>query len=136
MKPALAFAALVLAGSTPALAADRIADRCTGTEILQVGAKPLSRVPYTLSFSADLAAGTYCYDRCGADQSYRISDARSNPVKLSNVHRGGQERLLTFDRRTAMLSDDQRFESGLGRIVRKARATCVPAAYHQPALRP
>jgi hypothetical protein len=136
MKPALAFPALVLAGSTPALAADRIAERCTGTELLQVGTKPPTRVPYTLSFSADLAAGTYCYDRCGADQRYRISDARSNPVKLSSIHRDGQDRLLTFDRRTAMLSDDQRFESGLGRIVRKARATCVPAAYHQPALRP
>lgn len=136
MKPALAFAALALAGSTPALAADRIGERCTGTEMLQVGTRPATRVPYTFSFSADLAAGTYCYDRCGADQSYRISDARSNPVKLSSVHRGDQERLLSFDRRTATLSDDQRFESGLGRIVRRARATCVPAAYRQPVMKP
>ncbi|MEN3749636.1 hypothetical protein TPR58_20855 [Sphingomonas sp. HF-S3] len=135
MKPALVVAALALAGSTPALAADRIGERCTGTETLQVGAKPPTHVPYTLSFSADLAAGTYCYDRCGADQSYRISEARSNPVKLANLHRGGQERLLTFDRRTAALSDDQRFESGLGRVVRKAQATCVPAAFHQPVVR-
>ncbi|MET0246013.1 MAG: hypothetical protein ABW182_04620 [Sphingomonas sp.] len=135
MKPALVVAALALAGSTPAIAADRIGERCTGTETLQVGAKPPTRVPYTFSFSADLTAGTYCYDRCGADQSYRISDARSNPVKLSSVHRGGQERLLTFDRRTATLSDDQRFESGLGRIVRMARATCVPAAFHEPVVR-
>lgn len=133
MKLAILVSALALAGPTTSLAADRIGEACSGTETVQVGTQAPTTVPYALTFSADLSAKSYCYDKCGPDQSYAIGDSGSDPVKLADMDHGGQTRLITFDRRTGVLSDYQSFDAGLGRIVRKASARCRSATFHEPA---
>lgn len=125
--------ALVLAifGSTPAFAQDRIGEYCSGTETIVVGASVPRVVPYSLTFSADLTTGYYCYAQCKAEQSFAISDASSDPIKLADVHHGNQIRLITFSRKSGRLSDDQVFEV-LETVKRSARATCRAAAFHEP----
>jgi hypothetical protein len=133
MKLVILVSALALCGASSASASDQFGEICTGTETVQVGTQAPKSVPYTLTFSADLRAGSYCYDKCGSDQTYIVSNSSSDPVKLADLSSGGQERMLTFDRRNAVLTDYQSFDAGLGRIVRKASAQCRPAAFHQPA---
>jgi hypothetical protein len=120
--------------ATGSRSGDRISEICSGTEIVQVGSQPARTVPYSLDFSADLTSGRYCYDRCGPDQSYPISDTRSSLIVLASLDHGGQVRHLTYDRRAQSLSDDQRFDAPLvGTIIRKAVATCKAAPFHVPA---
>lgn len=133
MKLIIFVSALALAGSTSASAADKLGESCTGTETVQVGSQAAKTTPYIIAFSVDLEAKSYCYDKCGSDQTYAVSDSSSNPIQLANLHDGGQERVLTFDRRTATLSDFQSFDPGLGRVVRRASAQCRTAAFHEPA---
>lgn len=64
---AFAFATL---GSTSAYGQDQIGERCSGTETIQVGAGAPKVVPYALTFSADLAAGYYCFAQCKPEQTY------------------------------------------------------------------
>lgn len=132
MKLTIFVSALALTGSTSAFAADKLGESCAGTETVQVGSQAAKTTPYTIAFSADLEANSYCYDKCGSDQTYAISESSSDVIQLANLHRGGQERVLTFDRRTATLSDFQSFDAGLGRVIRRASAQCRAAAYHEP----
>ena len=130
----LAIFALVLAifGSTSTNAQDRIGESCIGTETIQVGANVPKVVPYALKFSADLAAGYYCYAKCRPEQTYAITDPKSDPIKLADVHGGNQTRLITFDRITAIFTDYQVVRL-LGSTTRTAKATCRATAFHQPA---
>lgn len=123
-------AALTLSGSP--VPTDRIAEACTGTETVQLGTNPARSAPYSLTFSADLTRKSYCYDVCGKDQTYPISDAGARPIKLAELDRAGQVRHLTYDPATATLTDCQQFDAGLGTMRRKARATCKPATFHAP----
>jgi hypothetical protein len=80
MKYALCAFALATMGSTSAYGQDQIAESCSGTETIQVGENATRVVPYTLTFSADLAAGYYCYADCRPQQTYRIDDRTSNQI--------------------------------------------------------
>jgi len=129
----VAFAvALVSIGSTSAFAADEIGERCAGTEAVQVGTRLPQTRPYSLDFSADLANKSYCYDKCLREQTYAISDAASNPIKLADLDQGGQTRRLTFDRNRSVLTDYQVITARLIKVVRNASATCQAAKFHQP----
>ena len=130
MRYAICAFALATLGSTSAYGQDQFGERCSGTETIQVGAGAPKIVPYALKFSADLAAGYYCYAQCKSDQTYAISDRASNPIKLADV-RGSQSRLMTFDRRTAILTDHQNIRL-LKNTKRSAKATCRAAAFHKP----
>lgn len=133
MKLAILASALALVGSPPAYAADKIGESCSGTETVQIGSQAPQTVPYAITFSADLAAKAYCYDKCGPDQTYAISDSTPALVKLADLDRGSQKRRMTFDRRSARLTDYQAFDAGLGPVVRNATATCRAAPFHEPA---
>ena len=124
------FAALAI--SSPPVPSDRIAEACTGTETVQLGTHPAQTASYSMTFSADLTRKSYCYDACGKDQTYPISDAGARPIKLADLDRAGQVRHLTYDPTTATLTDYQQFDAGLGTVTRKARATCKPAAFRAP----
>lgn len=124
--------ALVSIGPTSVFAADRVAERCTGTETVQVGTQPPQTLAYSLNFSADLVRKSYCYDKCRREQTYAISDATSNPMKLADLDRGGQTRRLTFDRDASALIDYQVIAAGPVKVVRNASAKCRTAKFHQP----
>jgi hypothetical protein len=109
-----------------------IAEACSGTETVQIGAQPAKTVPYSLTFSADLKGGSYCYDACGKDQTYPIADPGARPIKLADLDRAGQVRHLTFDPATSTLMDYQVFDAGLGKVTRQALGSCKPAAFHAP----
>jgi hypothetical protein len=134
----LAFA-LMSTGSTAAVATNKIGETCNGTETVQIGTQAPKVVPYSLTFSADLTAKSYCYDRCGPDQTYPISDSTSNPIKLADLNAddgqvGGQKRRIRFDRRSGTLTDSQSMNLGaLGKVVRHATARCRASAFTQPA---
>ncbi|HWU74740.1 MAG TPA: hypothetical protein VN137_14750 [Sphingomonas sp.] len=132
MKLVVLAVALVSLGSTSALAADQVGERCTGTETVQVGTQPPRTIAYSLNFSVDLASKSYCYDKCLPEQTYAISDATSNPLKLADLDRGGQTRRLTFDRNKSVLTDYQVIAGGLVKVVRNASATCQAAKFHRP----
>jgi hypothetical protein len=121
-----------IAGAAPG-ADDKIGESCSGVETLRLGEQVKTDVPYALVFSADLSTRTYCYDRCGPDQTYAIAQISTNSLDLADVDRGGQVRHLVFDRRSGVLTDDQTFDSGLGRVVRHATATCRSSAFREPA---
>lgn len=130
MRYALFAFALAALGATAASGPDQFGESCSGTETVQVGANAPKVVPYALKFSADLAAGYYCYAQCKPQQTYAIKDHTSDPIKLADL-RGNQDRLLTFDRRTAVLTDHQVIRL-LGVTTRNAKAICRPAAFHKP----
>ena len=125
---ALALATLV---STSAWGQDRIGESCSGTETVEVGASAPKVVPYFLAFSANLLTGYYCYAQCRPEQTYAINDRLSDPIKLADVHRGNQTRLITFSRKAGTLTDDQVLQL-FGTVRRSARATCRAAAFHEP----
>lgn len=127
----LALIALLAIANAP-VPSERIAEACAGTETVQIGAQPAKTLPYTLTFSADLKRGSYCYDACGKDQTYPIADAKAQPIKLADLDRGGQVRHLTFDPATATLNDFQTFDVGLGKVTRQALGVCKPATFHAP----
>jgi hypothetical protein len=139
MKIAVLASALALAWATSAAAADRMGETCSGTETVQVGTQPPKTEPYALTFSADLTTKSYCYDTCGPDQTYAISDAASDPIRLADFdaddgQEGSQTRLIEFDRRSGTLTDDQSMNLGfLGKVVRHATARCSASTFHQPA---
>lgn len=132
MRYAFCALALLALGSTSAAGQDQFGESCSGTETIQVGANAPKVVPYALKFSADLAAGYYCYAECKPQQTYAIKDQMSDPIRLADVRGGNQSRLLTFDRRTAALTDHQTIRL-LGITTRDARATCRSAAFRKPA---
>lgn len=132
MRCIAGFSVLMLIGSTSAYGADKIGESCSGTEAVQIGAQAPKIVPYSLVFSADLTAGSYCYDKCGPDQTYAISSSTADSIKLADMDGGGQKRLIVFDRRSAELTDYQVINV-LERVVRNAKATCVAAAFREPA---
>jgi hypothetical protein len=137
MKLAVIPCALALLAATAAHATDDIGEACTGTETLKIGTQPERTVPYALTFSADLTAGSYCYGKCGPDQTYPIASSASDPIKLADLDKGGQVRHITFDRRSSVLIDEQRYDAGLiGPIVRNASAVCKAAPFHEPARLP
>jgi len=123
---------LVSVGSAPVLAADKVSESCAGTETVQVGAQPPKTLPYLLNFSADLSSRLYCYDKCVREQTYKISDAGSNPIKLADVDGAGQTRRLVYNRSTSVLTDYQIIATGPMRIVRNASATCKAAKFQEP----
>lgn len=131
MKHALCAFVLATMGSTSAYGQDHIAERCSGTETIQVGAEAPRTAPYTLTFSADLAAGYYCYAECKPEQTYRIKDRASDPIKLADTSSGLQIRQITFDRKTAVLTDRQVL-TVLGTVKRDAKAACRPAFFRKP----
>jgi hypothetical protein len=130
MRYAICALSLAVLGSTSAYGQDQFGERCSGTETIQVGAGVPKVVPYALTFSADLATGYYCYAECKPEQTYAIRDRASDPIKLADV-RGNQSRLMTFDRKTSILTDHQNIRL-LGFTERRANATCRPAAFHKP----
>jgi hypothetical protein len=89
-------------------------------------AEPRS-IPYRLTFRVDFSTNTYCYGPCTKAQTYPIADARSSPMKLADVKKGGQERRLIFDRTSGTLTDYQVFDAGLGTVRRSATAICKPS---------
>lgn len=124
--------ALVSIGPTSVFAADRVAERCTGTETVQIGTQLPRTLAYSLDFSADLVRKSYCYDKCRREETYPISDATSNTLKLADLDRGGQRRRLMFDRDTSVLTDYQIITAGPVKVVRNASAKCRSAKFHQP----
>lgn len=120
------------AGSAPAFASDNVSESCTGTETVQVGAQQPTTLPYSLYFSADLASKSYCYDKCTQAETYQISDARSNPIKLAELNAGVQTRRLIYDRNTSVLTDYQIITTGPITTVRNASATCKAAKFQEP----
>lgn len=130
MRYAICAFALAILGSTSAYGQDRFGERCRGTETIRVGTGMPKVVPYALTFSVDLASGYYCYAQCKPEQTYAIGDRVSDPIKLADF-RGSQSRLMTFDRKTAILTDHQNIRI-LGNMERSAKATCRPAAFHSP----
>lgn len=131
MRHAIGAVALAMLGTTAAFGQAQIGERCSGVETIQVGGTAPRVVRYTLTFSADLAAGYYCYAVCRPEQTYAISDRASDPIKLTDVRNGNQTRLMTFDRRTAILVDHQVIRL-LGTTTRNATATCRAAPFHAP----
>ncbi|KQM22162.1 hypothetical protein [Novosphingobium sp. Leaf2] len=133
MKRAAIACALFALIPGAAQAADTFGEVCTGTETLKVGDQPGRTLPYTLTFSADLITGYYCYGPCGPAQTFAISDARSDPLILANLNRAGQVRRITFDAHKMLLTDHQVYRVGMiGPIVRNASASCRPVPFHQP----
>lgn len=122
--------ALAILRSTSACGQDQFGERCSGTETIEVDSKTPKVVPYTLTFSADLTAGYYCYADCKPEQTYAIRDHASDLIKLAEIG-GDQPRLMTFNRKTAILTDHQIIRS-LGTIERTAKATCRASAFHKP----
>lgn len=131
MKHALCAFVLATMGSTSAYGEHQIAESCSGTETIQVGDEAPTTAPYTLTFSADLAAGYYCFAECKPEQTYRIKHRASNPIKLTDMISGLQRRQITFDRKTAVLTDRQVL-TVLGTVKRDAKAACRPAIFHKP----
>lgn len=131
MKFALCAFVLATLSATSSYGQDQFAERCTGTETVQVGHHAPRAVPYTLSFSADLSAGYYCYAACRPEQTYRIKDGISNPIKLADLDTGSQTRDISFDRRTGILTDRQVLKV-LNPIRRDAKAICRPAVFRKP----
>lgn len=131
MKYAVVAFAIVIIGSTSAYGQDHIGEICSGKETIQVGTNAQRILPYTLSFSADLGSGYYCYAECKPEQTYPIKDRTSDPIKLADLNAGSQIRRTTFDLKTGVLIDYQIY-TVLDTIKRNSRATCRPAAFHQP----
>ena len=131
MRHAIYAVALAILGSTSAYGQDHIGESCSGTETIQVDANEPKIVPYTLTFSADLATGYYCYAECKPEQTFAIKDATSDPIKLADLHVSSQTRSITFDRRTAILTDHQIIRL-LGTTTRNAKATCRAGPFHKP----
>lgn len=131
MRYAVCAFALAALGSTSASAQDQFAESCTGTETVQFDTNAPMVVPYTITFSADLAAGYYCYAECSPQQTYPIKDRASYPIKLADTQTPEQDRLITFDRKTATLTDYQIIRV-VGTTIRNAKATCLTAAFHKP----
>lgn len=132
MKIALSpLAFLLLAAAPPP--SDRFGETCSGTETVTIGSQPPRTLPYTLAFSADLGVRRYCYDACGAGQSFAIADATTTPIRLADLDRGSQSRHLFFDRAAQTLTDDQSFDAGLGLVTRHAKASCHEAPFTAPA---
>ena len=123
--------ALAMLGSQPAYGQDEVGETCSGTETVQLGVDAPKVVPYTLTFSADLASGYYCYAECRPDQTYAIKDSKSDPIKFADLNAGSQTRLITFDRKISVLKDYQVF-TVIYTVRRNARATCRPAPFHKP----
>ncbi|WP_179505095.1 MULTISPECIES: hypothetical protein [unclassified Sphingomonas] len=119
-------------------AAPRLDEACSGSETLQVGTQAPRTLPYALTFHADLLAGTYCYDRCTANETYPIAQRHAVPIRLADVSWPSQQRWITFDPRTGMLADHQVMTLGvMGRIERDAHAKCAPASpLAVPAIKP
>lgn len=121
---------LVLTG---AASPDRFGEICSGSETVTVGSQPPRTLPYDLSFSADLAAGRYCYDKCGPAQSFAIANAHAAPIRLADLDDGPrQSRHLVFDRAAQALTDDQSLDAGLAIVKRHARAQCHAALFTAP----
>ncbi|WP_137864242.1 MULTISPECIES: hypothetical protein [unclassified Sphingomonas] len=118
---------IFLFAGTPLCAAQTIAEECHGTETVKIGSAEPRSVPYSLNFKADLVANTYCYGSCTKEQTYSIADAKSSPMKLADLERGGQKRHLIFDRVSGKLTDYQVFDAGLGTVTRSATAVCKPS---------
>jgi hypothetical protein len=113
---------------------DRFGESCTGSESVRVGSQAERHLPFHIELSIDLTKNAYCYAQCGRQQSFRIADASSVPIKLADSGAPGQARRLIFDRATRQLTDDQSFEFGaMGPIVRHASATCRTAPFRTPA---
>ena len=85
MRYAVCAFALATLGSTSAYGQDQFGERCSGTETIQVGAGAPKVVPYSITFSADLATVYYCYAQCKPEHVYAITDRASNPIKLADV---------------------------------------------------
>ncbi|MHA6721095.1 hypothetical protein ACX40Y_16810 [Sphingomonas sp. RS6] len=136
-----AMIALALAFAAPPAdaAADRIGETCTGTETVRVGNRRAQLVPYTLDFSADLKAQSWCYGGCGPHQTFAIARSDDSAVQLADVNAasiepGDQRRSIRFDRRSNTLTDDQSMDLGrMGSIIRHATARCRASAFHAPA---
>lgn len=131
-KLLIASLALATASATSAASQDQIGETCSGSETVRIGDQAPKTLPFSVSFSADLAKRRYCYGQCGPGQSFAIADAAADPIQLANL-RGEQTRLTTFDRRRHVLTDHQIFDSPVGRIVRDATASCKPSAFTEPA---
>lgn len=139
MKIAFLACAFALTVPASAMAADQFGETCSGTETIQAGSQPPKTEPYSLTFSADLKAKSYCYDRCGPDQTFIISDSSSNTIKLADLNAdngqvGSQKRSIIFDRQSGKLTDFQLMNLGaLGKVIRHATAQCHPSVFHEPA---
>ncbi|EIZ78873.1 hypothetical protein WSK_2416 [Novosphingobium sp. Rr 2-17] len=134
MRLAILPCAIALLASTVAYADDDIGETCDGPGTLQVGNQAPRDLPYTLTFSADLTTGSYCYDKCGPDQTHAIADSTSPLIKLADFHSAKIVRLTTFDRRTSVLTDYYTLDLGrIGKTVRRASVTCRPAPFQAPA---
>ena len=131
MRCAVGILALAAFGSSTAYAQDRIGEICSGKETIQIGASPPKVAPYSLTFSADLVTGYYCYAECKPTQTYRIKDRTSDPIKLADLHDKGQTRVITFDRRQETLTDYQNMQV-FGAFIRNAKATCRAATFREP----
>ncbi|WP_067733390.1 hypothetical protein [Novosphingobium naphthalenivorans] len=131
MKPvAIAGLSVLLLGAAPAAPSAQFGESCSGSETVKVGTAAPKTLPYHLDFSADLALDSYSYGQCLPNQSYRIADPASHPLKLADLDRAGQVRHIAFDRAAGRITDYQIFDSPLGRIERKASGTCKPAPFH------
>lgn len=131
MKVALFFIALMLPISASAASPDKFAETCVGTEMILAENVPPKTVPYSITFSVDLASGYYCYAECKPQQTYKISDPASNPIKLADVRGGPWIRLMTFDRKSETLTDHQ-VTNVLTRVEGLSKATCRAATFQQP----
>ncbi|MBN8849312.1 MULTISPECIES: hypothetical protein [unclassified Sphingomonas] len=131
MKAAFVALALMWPASAYASSPDKFGEICVGTETISSEKQPEKMVPYSMTFSIDLASGHYCYAECKAWQTHKISDATSNPIKLADVRGAPTERLLTFDRRTGKLTDHQ-VVTLFGKVEGFTTATCQAAPFHAP----
>jgi len=118
--------------AAPALAQQTFGETCTGSETVQVGSQSPKTLPYMLTFSVDLKARSYCYDVCGKDQSFPISDPESNPIKLANIDLTGTVRHLTFDPGTGKVVDYQVINAGFALVTRRASGTCKASTFNHP----
>jgi len=124
---------LCLAGAASGRPHQQFAETCQGQEVVTAThAAPITR-PFTARFSADLTAGVVCYNQCTAIDTFRFKPGQSGVIRLAEVSSPTQDRLTTFDLKTARLEDHQVLRV-LGVITREARASCRPAAYRQPVL--
>jgi len=131
---AVLYSVAVLAlGATPAMAADRIAETCSGSEMVQIGSQPARMLPYSVSFSADLATGYVCYGECKPEHTYRIADARADPIKLADLNIPGQQvHLITFDPKTSRLTDRMEVDLLHVKTTRLASVSCEASAFSEP----
>jgi hypothetical protein len=128
----ISFAAVV--GSTIAAPTTplQFGETCTGTEVVQVGSQPPKTIPYTLTFSIDLARKLYCANACDAPSTYRIKAVAPRLITLADIEGGPQSRHMTLKLPQSKLEDVQLIKSSLGDVSRKATATCKSAPFHAP----